>query len=38
MTLNEWISRKKRNGHPDRFDYNYAFLDEVSKREIRRKT
>ncbi|HQP39153.1 MAG TPA: alpha-D-ribose 1-methylphosphonate 5-phosphate C-P-lyase PhnJ [Polyangiaceae bacterium] len=38
MTLNEWIRRKKRNGHPDRFDYNYAFLDEVSKREIRRKT
>jgi len=38
MSLKEWISRKKGNGHPDRLDYNFAFLDEVSKREIRRKT
>jgi alpha-D-ribose 1-methylphosphonate 5-phosphate C-P lyase len=38
MTLNEWISRKKSDGRADRLDYNYAFLDEVSKREIRRKT
>ena len=38
MNLKEWISRKKSNGHPDRLDYNYGFLDEVSKREIRRKT
>lgn len=38
MSLKEWISRKKSNGHPDPLDYNFAFLDEVSKREIRRKT
>lgn len=38
MSLKEWISRKKGNGHQDRLDYNFAFLDEVSKREIRRKT
>jgi alpha-D-ribose 1-methylphosphonate 5-phosphate C-P lyase len=38
MTLNEWINRKKSDGRADRLDYNYAFLDEVSKREIRRKT
>ena len=38
MSLKEWISRKKGNGHRNRLDYNFAFLDEVSKREIRRKT
>jgi len=36
MTLSEWRNEKTRNG--GRLDYNYAFLDEVSKREIRRKT
>lgn len=38
MNLNEWISRKKCNGQRNPLDYNFAFLDEVSKREIRRKT
>lgn len=37
MTLSEWINRNKRDGRAQRLDYNYAFLDEVSKREIRRK-
>ena len=38
MNLEEWINRKQNNGHRERLDYNFAFLDEVSKREIRRKT
>ncbi|NPV03803.1 MAG: alpha-D-ribose 1-methylphosphonate 5-phosphate C-P-lyase PhnJ [Syntrophaceae bacterium] len=37
MTLSEWINRKRHDGGAGRLDYNYAFLDEVSKREIRRK-
>ncbi|NPU84542.1 MAG: alpha-D-ribose 1-methylphosphonate 5-phosphate C-P-lyase PhnJ [Syntrophaceae bacterium] len=37
MNLNEWISGKNRNGRRSRIDYNFAFLDEVSKREVRRK-
>lgn len=37
MNLNEWTSGKNRNGRRSRIDYNFAFLDEVSKREVRRK-
>lgn len=38
MNLEEWIDKKASDGRRDRLDYHFAFLDEVSKREIRRKT
>ncbi|HOI74924.1 MAG TPA: alpha-D-ribose 1-methylphosphonate 5-phosphate C-P-lyase PhnJ [Syntrophales bacterium] len=37
MNLGEWISVNSRSGRRGRLDYNFAFLDDVSKREVRRK-
>jgi len=37
MNLREWMGRKKRDGCGNGPDYSFAFLDDVSKREIRRK-
>jgi len=37
MNLREWIDIKRSNGKRNGLDYNFAFLDDVSKREIRRK-
>ncbi len=37
MNLGEWISVNISSGRRGRLDYNFAFLDEVSKREVRRK-
>jgi alpha-D-ribose 1-methylphosphonate 5-phosphate C-P lyase len=37
MTLREWISSRKNNGADRGADTPFGFLDEVSKREVRRK-